>query len=141
MLNHRDLKQQQQENKHHTTKTIHKCSGMLSINYLEGKRKTKQPHKQKEFISRLEIPMALSIRAPNRFYAELPEQVKLIHTCLANPALWCTLMYHKCAHESHNTCEHLQILSTSKKVLGIQNLDKPVPSGSNLNVYTVINYI
>lgn len=61
MLNHRDLKQQQQENKHHTTKTIHKCSGMLSINYLEGKRKTKQPHKQKEFISRLEIPMALSL--------------------------------------------------------------------------------
>lgn len=50
-------------------------------------------------------------------------------------------MYHKCAHESHSTCEHLQILSTSMKVLGIQNLDKPVPSGSNLNVCTVINYI
>lgn len=43
-------------------------------------------------------------------------------------------------YASHDTCEHLQILSTSK-VLGIQNLGKPVPSGSNVNVYTVISYI
>lgn len=44
-------------------------------------------------------------------------------------------------YASHNTCEHLQILSTSTEVLGIQNISKPVPSGSNVNVYTITNYI
>lgn len=96
------------------------------------RQKGEEGERKKECISRLEFPMAVILKP---YLPELPAQMNWYAFVLP------ILFYDAHCYASHYTSEDLQVLSSSVKVSDIQNLGKTVHSGSNVNVYTVINNI
>lgn len=109
----------------------HKYSGMVSRKAgkqkgEEGERKLKRVHFQAWVSYGCNIKAISSLKCLHKW----------IGTHLSCQS--CSMM-HTVMH--HTTHEYLHVLSSSVKVSDIQNISKTVHSGSNVNVYTVINHI